>query len=90
MSFRPPGSLCSVRPTHASCATILVLAVFILSGCSGQDASSEFSTFDVAADQWAIAIYHSQQATRLQHKAEELSARLSMYEQLFVAESEWL
>lgn len=90
MISRPLGSLCSVRSTHTSRVTILILAVFLLSGCSGQGASYELSTFDAAADQWAIANYHSQEATRLQQKSDELYARAFMYERLFGADSEWV
>ncbi len=80
----------SEESTRAPSVTILSVAMLLVSGCSGLGATYELSTFDASANQWTIANYHAQEATRLQQKAEELTARALIYERLFGADSEWV
>ncbi|MEP6887557.1 MAG: hypothetical protein ABI945_04460 [Nitrospirales bacterium] len=80
----------SEESTRAGGATILTVAMLLVSGCSGLGATYELSTFNASANQWTIANYHAQEATRLQQKADDLTARMLIYERLFGPDSEWV
>jgi hypothetical protein len=66
-----------------------VTFVLLLGGCSAQSSSYELSSYAPAADQLALANYHSEEAQRLKQKSEELLARAVLYDRLFGADSEW-
>lgn len=65
------------------------LGVFVSVGCGAPGPPLELTTLDPSQDQWAIASYYSQEATRLRQKAEELTMQAAVYEQVFGPESEW-
>lgn len=67
-----------------------MLGICAAVGCASPQAPLDLSSMDPLQDQWAIATHHAQEASRLRQKAEELSARITVYEHLFGSDSDWV
>jgi len=71
---------------------LLAMEAIVLSGCTTPTTHEELdlTTSNPAQDHTTIAGYYSRGAARFRQAAEELSARTTLYEQLFGPESDWV
>ena len=70
---------------------VLLLASFLLSGCSGGPAAPlDMTALNPGHDQGRVATYYRHEAVVSRQQAEELSHRAVVYEGLFGRESEWV
>jgi hypothetical protein len=62
-----------------------------MSGCTTSTKEElELTTYDPTDDHRKIAAYYSLEAVRFRQAAEELSIRVSLYEELFGSTSDWV
>lgn len=78
------------RSSSKRLAFLLALGAAVTSGCTSPRAELDLTAYDTTQDQWKIAEYYSQEAARLRQKAEEMSARIAVYERLFGPASDWV
>jgi len=71
-------------------AFILTLVVTLEWGCSGGGRELNLVSYSSSVDQRLIADYYQQEAGRLRQRADELNARLEMYERMFGNGSDWV
>jgi len=70
---------------------VLLLGVLLLSGCyRGHGGPLDATSLDPDQDQWKLATYYSREAAVSRQKAQELTNRAAVYEQLFGRDSEWV
>jgi hypothetical protein len=70
---------------------VLLLASFLLSGCSGGPAAPlDMTALNPGHDHGRIATFYRHEAGVSRQQAEELSHRAMVYEGLFGRESEWV
>ena len=70
---------------------VLLLGIFLQSGCSGGPAALlDMTALNPDQDHGKIAVYYSHEAVVSRQQAEELTHRTVVYEQLFGRESEWV
>lgn len=70
-------------------AFILTLVV-TLGGCSGGGRELNLVSYSSSVDQRLIADYYQQEAGRFRQRADELNARIEMYERMFGNGSDWV
>jgi hypothetical protein len=68
---------------------VLLLAIFLQSGCSGGPAL-DMTTLNPGHDHGKIASYYRHEAVVSRQQAEELNHRMVVYARLFGPESEWV
>ena len=74
-----------------SIALLLALGTAGMSGCTTSTKEElELTTYDPMDDHRKIAAYYSLEAVRFRQAAEELSIRVSLYEELFGPTSDWV
>lgn len=74
-----------------SIALLLALGTAVMSGCTTSTKEElELTTYDPTDDHRKIAAYYSLEAVRFRQAAEELSIRVSLYEELFGPTSDWV
>jgi hypothetical protein len=69
---------------------LLALMTAAASGCASPGTELDLANHDPAQDHRKIASYYSREAERLRQTAEELSARIAVYERLFGRTSDWV
>jgi len=70
---------------------VLLLAIFLQSGCSGGPAAPlDMTALNPGHDHGKIAAYYRHEAVVSRQQAEELTHRALVYEWLFGRESEWV
>ena len=70
---------------------VLLLGIFLQSGCSGGPAAPlDMTTLNPGRDHVKIAAYYRHEAVVSRQQAEELTHRAVVYEGLFGRESEWV
>jgi hypothetical protein len=70
---------------------VLLLGIFLQSGCSGKLAAPlDMTTLNPGYDHGKIAAFYRHRAVVSRQQAEELSHRAVVYARLFGPESEWV
>lgn len=74
-----------------SIALLSALGTAVMSGCmTSTKEELELTTYDPTDDHGKIAAYYSLEAVRFRQAAEELSIRVSLYEEPFGPTSDWV
>jgi hypothetical protein len=71
-------------------ALILTLVMVLVWGCSQESKELNLASYGSSVDQRLIADYYLQEARRFRQQADELDARIEMYEQMFGHGSDWV
>ena len=71
-------------------AFFLTLGLILGSGCSDAGKELNLASYSPSVDQRLIADYYRQEAGRFRQQADELDARIEMYERMFGAGSDWV
>jgi hypothetical protein len=71
-------------------ALILTLVMVLVWGCSQESKELSLASYGSSVDQRLIADYYLQEARRFRQQADELDARIEMYEQMFGHGSDWV
>jgi hypothetical protein len=80
-----------VNRLFRSIVLLLALGTAVMSGCTTSTKEElELTTYDPTDDHRKIAAYYSLEAVRFRQAAEELSIRVSLYEELFGSTSDWV
>jgi len=71
-------------------AFILTLVMVLVWGCSQESKELSLASYGSSLDQRLIADYYLHEAGRFRQQADELDARIEMYEQMFGHGSDWV
>lgn len=69
---------------------LLVLAAASMTGCAATKTELDLKDYSPAQDHRKIAAYYSHEAAKLRQASEEMTVRITVYEQLFGPTSDWV
>ena len=77
-------------PSVSRFGRLVLLQWAILASCVGAGSELELTSQDQSHDQAWIASVYQREAARLWQSSQQMSARLTVYERVFGAESDWV